>query len=134
MTRKVKTIPQLKKDAVKHFNAFIRSRDQGLPCISCGSPSFEHAGHFYSGGHYEYLRFDPDNVHGQCLRCNYFLSGNLNQYRINLEKRIGKERLQKLDDLADYSKRVRVLKRDRFFYEDVINTYKLKIKEYDTGK
>ncbi len=60
----------------------------------------EHASHFYSAGKHTALRFNEDNVHGSCLQCNYFKHGNLIPYRINLEHRIGKERLDLLDGLA----------------------------------
>lgn len=131
---KIYSIPQLKAKAVKYFNEFIRKRDSGKRCVSCQSPQFQHASHFYSAGKYELLRFNEDNVHGGCLKCNYFMSGNLLEYRKELEKRIGKERLEKLDILADQSKRIRVLKRDRFFYEDVIKTYKKKIKQLEKSE
>jgi len=84
----------------KVFNQFIRMRDQEQPCIACGKFKIEHASHFYSAGKYTALRFNEDNVHGSCLQCNYFKHGNLIPYRINLEHRIGKERLDLLDGLA----------------------------------
>jgi hypothetical protein len=43
------------------------------------------------------LRFNEDNVHLQCERCNSFLSGNLLNYRINLIERIGVERVEFLE-------------------------------------
>ena len=111
--------------AQKHFNAYIRKRDERLPCISCGSGQPEQAGHFYSAGHYTALRFNEDNTHGQCVRCNYFLSGNLNNYRIRLEKKIGIDRLIQLDELAAISKRS-LKKWDRFELIEVIENYKAK--------
>jgi len=84
----------------KVFNQFIRMRDQEQSCIACGKFKIEHASHFYSAGKHTALRFNEDNVHGSCLQCNYFKHGNLIPYRINLEHRIGKERLDLLDGLA----------------------------------
>lgn len=118
------SVAQLKVKAQTVFNAWIRKRDEGQPCISCGTGSPNQAGHFYSAGHYSALRFNEDNCHLQCVKCNYFLSGNLNQYRLNLEKKIGKERLQSLDDLAAQSKRNRGLKFDRFSLIETIIKYK----------
>ena len=120
-----KTLRLLKALATKHFNAFIRERDQDQPCISCGSRTTLQAGHFYSGGHHSALRFNEDNVHGQCMRCNYYLSGNLNEYRKNLIKKIGVDRVEQLDMLAAYHKR-KGYKWDRFFLIDIINKYKKK--------
>ena len=103
-----KSYPALEKLAVKHFNSFIRWRDsqevsEAFICISCRElkpVSKMHAGHFYSAGHHPILRFDEENVHGQCHRCNTHLHGNLNEYRINLERKIGSDRLSMLDTKA----------------------------------
>jgi len=119
-----KNTKQLKDKLVKLFHKFIRERDKDKPCISCGQYTTLQAGHFYSGGHYSALRFDEDNVHGQCLRCNYFLSGNLNNYRINLEKKIGTERLKQLDMKASIYIRTRTFKWDRFSLIEKIEKYK----------
>jgi len=116
---------ELKEKAVRIFNSWIRNRDAGLGCISCGSLNQIQAGHFYSAGHHELLRFEEDNVNSQCKRCNYFLSGNLISYRENLIKKIGIDKVQRLDELAILSKRQRVLKRDRFYFIDIIEKYKL---------
>jgi len=118
---KSKTTAQLKTQATKVFNKWIRERDKDKPCVSCGG-KVEQAGHFYSGGHYSHLKFDEDNVHGQCIRCNYYLSGNLNKYRIELEKRIGADRLQLLDAKANHKG---LNKNDRFKFIEIIEKYKL---------
>lgn len=78
------------------FNKFIRCRDMGLDCISCGAllgaelvgGGFD-AGHYLSRGAKPHLRFDERNVHGQCKRCNRYLSGNVSNYRERLIRRIG---------------------------------------------
>ena len=117
------SVAQLKKKAQIVFNRWVRLRSEGEPCISCGSPNTSTASHFYSAGHYNALRFTEDNCWLACHRCNYFLSGNLNQYRINLEKKIGKERLKKLDELAAISKRNRSFKWGRFDLIEIIQKY-----------
>jgi len=77
------------KDLEAVFNAFIRERDKNLPCISCDALK----------GTYKYLRFNEDNVHGQCwFNCNKNQHGNINEYRIRLIKKIGLERVEKLDN------------------------------------
>ncbi len=124
----MKYIPQLKKLAEKHFNRFIRLRDQDKPCISCGKFTTLQAGHFYSGGHYSALKFDEDNCHGQCLRCNYFLSGNLIEYEKSLRQRIGDKRVEDLHIKAGIYKRT-PFKWDRFFLEETIKKYREKCKD-----
>ena len=80
-------------------NTYIRARDQGKPCISCGSHfagKFD-AGHFRAVGSHPELRFDEENIHGQCVACNQHQSGNLIEYRKGLLDRIGEDRLARLE-------------------------------------
>lgn len=100
-----KKIPDLIADAQKEFNAYIRLRDDGKPCISCGAPqgatvlggSFD-AGHYRSTGAASHLRFHEDNCHAQCKRCNRRLGGNVVAYRAGLLVRIGLERLEAVEN------------------------------------
>jgi len=97
------------KIAQQAFNGYIRLRDKGQMCISCDKkPLKENAGHYFSAGGHSNLRFDEDNVHLQCEHCNTFLSGNLLNYQIGIEKRIGGERLlmlhEKAHDIKKWSK------------------------------
>jgi len=86
------------KTAQIAFNAFIRERDKGSLCISCGRmPNYSdhiggsgiHAGHYRSVGACPELRFEELNVHIQCVHCNIHKSGNAIDYRIGLVKKIG---------------------------------------------
>ncbi|WP_404654023.1 recombination protein NinG [Raoultella terrigena] len=81
-------------------NDYIRERDHDLPCISCGTwetVQWE-AGHYRSRGKASHLRYINDNIHKQCHHCNVQLSGNQQQYRINLIPRIGVERVEALEN------------------------------------
>lgn len=99
MRHKLETIPELTKKAQAAFNRYIRLRDRGKPCISCGAPWKENfqACHYVPAGRSNKLRFDEDNVHGGCVRCNLYESGNLRGYRIGLIGRIGVERVEQLE-------------------------------------
>jgi len=80
------------------FNKYIRLRDKGLNCISCSKPAKkENAGHYRSAGGNPELRFEELNVHLQCEYCNTYLHGNLIDYRINLIKKIGIEKVNWLE-------------------------------------
>ena len=81
------------------FNKFIRLRDEGKPCISCGRhhPGQNHAGHYLSVGAHPELRFEESNVHLQCAPCNNHLSGNIIEYRKGLLNRIGPFQLEWLE-------------------------------------
>jgi hypothetical protein len=79
------------KGAQAAFNAWIRERDYGLPCISCGrnTGSKRNAGHYLSVGSHPELRFEPLNCHSQCEHCNSWQSGNAVEYRRRLIEKIG---------------------------------------------
>jgi len=88
-------------------NKYVRMRDVGKSCISCGIPykSDFDAGHFYKAELYTSLKFDVDNIHGQCIKCNRMLEGNLNPYSINLPNRIGDVRYKALILRAEQDKK-----------------------------
>ena len=97
---------EYKKEAQASFNAYIRQRDKHLGCISCGKNPNDNdlmtgsrwdAGHYRSRGANPELAFCELNCHKQCVHCNRSLSGNVANYRINLEKKIGKDKLEWLE-------------------------------------
>ena len=86
--------------AQKYFNRFIRLRDAQEPCISCGTTAdvIYAAGHYRTRGSSPHLAFDEDNVHKQCnKRCNLELSGNIGEFRIGLIKKIGIDRVERIE-------------------------------------
>lgn len=92
------------KEAQRNFNAFIRERDRlaGYPCISSGRPldwsgNAVDAGHYRSTGAAPHLRFNEDNCHAQSKHDNLWLAGNAVDYRIQLIKRIGLDRVEALE-------------------------------------
>ena len=101
MIEDLKTTSDYLKIAQQVFNRYIRKRDNGLNCISCDKPcKKENAGHYYSQGGHSNVRFSEENCHLQCEHCNTFLSGNLLNYQIGIEKRIGAQRLMELQAKA----------------------------------
>jgi len=69
---KMKGIPELTREAQTACNAYIRARDNGKPCISCGAPLNNEgsgggldAGHYRSRGGAPHLRCHEDNIPGQ---------------------------------------------------------------------
>lgn len=88
------------KDTQHAFNAWIRQRDIGQPCISCGTTADVQycAGHYRTTAAAPELRFEPLNVHLQCNRnCNMGKSGNLLGYRTGLIEKIGIEAVEWLE-------------------------------------
>ena len=124
MKAELTTLSDYLKIAQVVFNKYIRVRDEGLNCISCDlPPKKKNAGHYYSQGGHSSVRFNEDNVHLQCEHCNTFLSGNLLNYQIGIEKRIGGERLMILQAKAHDIK-----KWDKEELKELIEIYKKKIK------
>jgi hypothetical protein len=81
------------------FNEWIRLRDAALPCVSCGRhhEGQYHAGHYRTVGANPELRFEPLNVWKQCAPCNNHKSGDIVNYRIELVKRIGGDKVDWLE-------------------------------------
>lgn len=104
---RIKTRSDWAREAQQAFNAYIRARDAGLPCISCGRhhQGQNHAGHYISRGARPELAYHEDNCWKQCSPCNTHLSGNLVLYRANLIARIGLERVEWLEGPHDPVKR-----------------------------
>lgn len=105
---KGRSISWLEDKLQELVNAKVRKRDSVdgyFICISCRQLkpiSQMNAGHFYPKEPLAYraVRFDLDNIHGQDVRCNKYLSGNLIEYRKNLLIKIGENRLRQLEQKA----------------------------------
>ena len=101
---KLKTPSNWRDEAQAAFNAWVRFRDRDKPCISCGRRPEQRIGGAFDAGHYRSrgstpnsLRMHSWNVHAQCKHCNRDLSGNVVEYRINLVRRIGIEKVEWLE-------------------------------------
>jgi hypothetical protein len=129
MKKKLKKIPALKKEAQLLCNLYIRERDKDKPCISCGQfKPYLQAGHYWAVGIADALRFDEDNIHGECPRCNAFDPCHLIGYTENLKERIGTERYEELKKRAeDYKKNGH--KWSRYELTKIIEYYKMKLSE-----
>jgi len=115
----------LKELAQKVFNLYIRTRDSHLPCISCDTTNEiqYHASHFKPAGGFSYLRFDENNVHKACVKCNSYLAGNLVPYRVALIEKVGireVERLEQPNQLKTWNAEE---------LQEIITTYRAKTKE-----
>jgi len=97
--QRIKTKAKWLQEAQSEFNKFIRTRDKFNPCVSCGRhhEGQYHAGHYRSIGAAPELRFSELNVWKQCQPCNNHKSGNILEYRINLIKKIGLDKVEWLE-------------------------------------
>lgn len=98
--KRQRSIKTIKRSLWKYFSAYIKLRDAELVdgklvvrCISCGK-EYEYgdqkinAGHFFSSKGSPALRYNPFNVHAQCVACNInqgeqylFYKGLLKKYK-----------------------------------------------------
>ena len=102
-TKKLIPLPKLLKKTEQEFNAAIRRRDSEdgwFTCINCGRTKQTdemQAGHLVPVSKSSFLRFHPDNVHGECAGCNKYDEAKVT-YTMNLIKKIGHDRVQWLAD------------------------------------
>lgn len=127
---RVKTRGEWLKDAQKWFNKYIRLRDAGQPCISCGRhhQGQYHAGHYRTVGAAPELRFNEINCHIQCAPCNNHLSGNIVNYRPRLIEKIGQDQV---DWLEGGHKPLKLSLDD---IKCIINTYRHKCKVIENDR
>lgn len=85
------------------FAEYIRLRDSKKygTCITCGARKTYaevQAGHYLAAGNCGFgLLFHEENVHGECPYDNGFNPNHQHEYRVNLIKRIGLERVESLE-------------------------------------
>lgn len=85
------------------FNAWVRFRDKGEPCNSCGRSTGckMNAGHFLSVASHPSLRFNALNAHLQCEHCNRYKNGNMGGYKPRLIEKIGLDKVEWLEGPHD---------------------------------
>ena len=131
----IKPLRELLAEVQVVFNAFIRARDEGKPCICCGMP-FEpnkpggsmDAGHYLSRGSSPQHRFNEDNVFGQRKNCNRPGGTTRDAFRAGVIDRIGLARVEALE--ADNN----VPKWTREQLTELKATYRRKLRELKKEK
>lgn len=117
---KIKPRAAYMKEAQMVINRYVRLRDAHLGCVSCERPATWrgqwHASHYRSRSAAPHLRFNLHNIHKACSICNNHLSGNIMGYRPELVRRIGEERVERLEAnqgragfTIDYLKRLKLV-------------------------
>lgn len=126
--RSKNVLAKLKARLVLEFNAYIRTRDRNLGCISCGTGPVDHAGHFYSTSQCPQpsMRFNEKNVNGQCVNCNSFREGNRQGYIKGLIKKYGPGILEELEIIKSFKQNPWT----EFEYKTLIRHYQEKQKEF----
>ena len=153
MVKAEKSVIQLKRDLDKVFSRYIRLRDCSRhfdsntywvgTCITCsktgnvayidefGKLRFTKgwdAGHYVGRGHY-ITRYDELNVNLQCaMRCNRMKSGELDKYKIALDKKYGDGTAESLEALKSKTKKFKAWE-----LIEMIEDYSFQIKEFEAG-
>lgn len=127
--KKIRSLGKLKKDFDSVFSKYIRQRysKNGLvQCVTCGEwkkIKEMQNGHYVSRT-YLSTRFYERNCHPQCVACNVFKDGNLDEYSLWLIGTYGDGILEELNKKKWESK-----KYSRLEYEMFIKIYKDKLKK-----
>lgn len=112
-------------------NKFIRFRDRGKPCISCGAKwraDFQ-AGHLFSGGGHSSVRFDELNINAQCVECNSGSNFDQGAYITELIRRTSAEEFEEMKARAYEVKSYSIEELNR-----IVLTYKKKLIDLENEK
>lgn len=112
LEKKAPARSQLVKKLDKVFSEFIRLRDDGKGCVTCGDiktwREMQNC-HFYSRGR-QNTRWDETNCHSGCYRCNVLLKGNYIPYTIFMIDTYGREHVENLEKLSKSTNKITTVK------------------------
>lgn len=123
---KPKSRSKLVKELDAIFSKYIRLRDDGGGCVTCGvvKPWKEmQACHFYSRGRYP-TRWHESNVFSGCYRCNVILKGSYINYTRYMIDRFGRQFVDDLEFLSLNGEKISTPK-----LREMIEEYTLKVEE-----
>lgn len=102
--QKLKTRSDWMREAQAAWNFYVRWRDFGLPCPSCGDPMQNQkrggmidCSHYRSVGSSPGTRFNLHNAAAACVKCNRYLGGNVAALRVGLIARIGLAKVEAVE-------------------------------------
>lgn len=118
----MKTRSDWAKEAQAEVNKYVRLRDMGKGCITCGARPEQKAGgtmdagHFRSVGSAPHLRFFTSQIAAQCVTCNRYQGGRALDFRRALVERRGAEWVEALEAMhgtakfdIEYLKRIKTI-------------------------
>jgi hypothetical protein len=106
-TARTSLIRKLDKLFSRHIRQKHANEGGWVECVTCKKwlPWEDaHAGHFVRRRHFA-VRWDPQNVHPQCVACNTFLDGNEGEYARFIRDTYGNETLDRLLDSKKIEKK-----------------------------
>lgn len=117
--RRKPSIKSLRNKLDRVFSEYIRGRDAGKPCITCGKMVPLQCGHFIKRQHLA-TRWDERNCAGQCVRCNLYLGGAQDEFAAAIVQKYGVSVLAQL-----LAKKHVTVKMTRSDYETMISKYSI---------
>jgi hypothetical protein len=119
---KLKSRADWAREAQAEVNRYVRFRDIGKGCITCGAKPEQKAGgtmdagHFRSVGSAPHLRFFTSQIAAQCVTCNRYKGGRALDFRRALVELRGAEWVEQLEAMQgvakfdiDYLKRIKTI-------------------------
>ena len=130
--RKCETsLSYLKNRVMTLCHNYVKLRDKGKPCVSCGHPwrSDNQAGHWFKASDFSNLKYWEFNIHNQCIKCNIGKDGNVQEYGNRILLRVTQEQKDEMEQMArDYKKDG--FKWSRIELNKIREYYKEKIKDF----
>ena len=123
----MKSVAKLIQECQECFNAYIRKRDEGKCCISCGNAFWTDCGHLFKKSTRPAMRFNPMAAHGQCRECNSLPDGNYDAMCKGIAKRYGSDYLVTVIQQSNESRKTDH-KWSRTELEELIKYFKERIK------
>ncbi len=114
--------------AFQRLRVFQESCGGYAKCISCGRvlPVSQLDGGHYIGRRHTCTELEPDNVQPQCRQCNRFLAGDVVAYRIGLIKKLGVERVERLESLLESKDPKKKTSKE---YDELAKKYRKELRE-----
>lgn len=122
-TKKAFSRSALVKEADRVASLYVRERDRGKPCVTCGAKWEENHqnGHFMSRRHLN-TRWFQKNTHSQCPKCNLWWSGEQFLHGLAIDRMYWQGTAEQIMRLAqDTSKTTdqEILMHIQFFYREL---------------
>lgn len=97
LKKKAPSKTKLKAELDRVFSLYIRHRDS-YRCCTCGKedPAQAQCGHYISRANMN-TRWDEDNCNCQCVGCNVFKNGNMDEYALFMIKKHGQDILNEMN-------------------------------------
>lgn len=124
--QELKTLPELKKELQTQINHIVRLIDKGHPCIATGSYNGKmNAGHYFSVGSNDTLRFHLENIFIQSEYSNSYKAGDTLNYQQGIINTFGAEYLEHMNSL----KQIQPVKLQKHEMPELIQKAKAIVKE-----